>query len=97
MKKVVEIIAAIRAVKDELRDVYHLENIELFGSFSRGDFSLASDVDLLVDFTGEADIFNLIGAEQFLEKELGLAVDIVPRRALRKEFRQEVFKEAIAV
>jgi hypothetical protein len=50
-----------------------------------------------VDFEDEADLFDLTGMANFLEKELQQKVDVVPKRALREELHKTVLNEAIAV
>ncbi len=44
-----------------------------------------SDIDVLVDFQEDADLLDLVGLGLFLEERLGRRVDVVPRKALRKE------------
>ena len=44
-----------------------------------------SDVDVLADFTAEADLLDLVGLAQLLEERLQRPVDVVPRAALRAE------------
>ncbi len=97
MRDLPEILAILRPLKCELRRRYRVVELEIFGSTGRGDHGPASDLDLLVEFSDDADLFDLIGLEQFLEEKLALPVDVVPRRSLRREFREEVLKEAIAV
>ena len=72
----------------------HLQDIErlfLVGrAADRGD-----RFDVLVDFADDADLFDLVGLGLFLEEKLGRKVDVVPRRALRKELRDRVLKEVV--
>ena len=56
-----------------------------------------SDIDILVDFEDEADLFDLTGLAIFLEEEFQRKVDIVPKQSLRYELRESVLKEAIPV
>jgi len=74
-----------------------VREIALFGSFVRGEQDGASDIDVLVDFEEGADLFDLVGLALFLEEELQREVDVVPKRALRAEFRETVFKEVMPV
>ena len=92
-----EIIGRLRSLKNTLATQYHIQRIALFGSTARENSSRNSDVDILVDFDEKATLFHLSGAAIFLEEQLGRKVDIVPRRSLRKELRERVLSEAIAV
>jgi predicted nucleotidyltransferase len=54
-----------------------------------------SDIDVLVDFQEDADLLDLVGLGLFLEEHLGRKVDVVPRKALRKEIRDSVLHEVV--
>ena len=62
-----------------------------------GDFHADSDLDLLVDFDEGANLFDLVGLQQFLEEKLGCKVDLVSRRSLRAELRTSVLNEMISL
>ena len=51
----------------------------------------------LVDFKKSADLFDLVGLGQFLEKKLHRKVDIVPKKALRAEIKKRVLEEVVQV
>ena len=91
------ILTKLRALKSVITEQYKAKNLELFGSYIRGEQAETSDIDILVDFKDGADLFDLIGLAQFLEEKLQRKVDVVPKRALRPELRDEVFKEAVSV
>ena len=48
-----------------------------------------------VDFDDGADLFDLVGLQQFLEEKLSCKVDLVSRRSLREELRTSVLNEMI--
>ena len=81
----------------QLRESYHVEGISLFGSVVRGEAKRTSDVDILVDFTDDADLFDMSGLGLFLEGRLGRKVDVVPRNALREELKAGIQAEAVSV
>ncbi len=91
------ILKKLATLKPIIRERYKGKEIELFGSYCREEETESSDIDILVDFNEDADLFHFIGLTQFLEEELQLKVDVVPKRALRSEIRKAVFKEAISV
>ena len=92
---IAEIQSVIAAEKDEICRRYRAEIKGIFGSYARGDFHADSDLDLLVDFDEGANLFNLVGLQQFLEEKLGRKVDLVSRRSLRAEFRTAILNEMI--
>lgn len=92
-----DLLIKLKALKPTILAQYKARGISLFGSFVRGEQKANSDIDLLVEFTDDADLFDLIGLAQFLEAELQRNVDVVPQRALRSELRENVLKEVIPV
>ena len=94
---IAEIQNTIAAEKDEIRRRYRAEIKGIFGSYARGDFDADSDLDLLVDFDEGANLFDLVGLQQFLEDKLGCKVDLVSRRSLRAELRTSILNEMISL
>jgi len=88
------ILHTLRANRDDLRS-YGVLSISLFGSVARGDAKPGSDIDVLVDLEDRVTLFGLVRLKRHLEDLLGRPVDVVPRDALRKEFRESVFSEEI--
>jgi predicted nucleotidyltransferase len=88
----------IREQRDEILRVAALHgagNVLLFGSVARGEDTLESDVDLLVDVTGDTTPWfpgSLIAA---LEQLLGQRVQVVIRRSLSPLIRDAVLREAV--
>lgn len=92
-----KVLRELKAMRPELEARYRVKKMELFGSFIREEQHGKSDIDLLVEFTEEADMFDLVGLGIFLEEKLQRKVDVVPKRALRKELQAEVFAEAVVI
>jgi hypothetical protein len=70
-------------------------NVFLFGSFARGQETAASDVDLLVDVTGETTSWFPGSLVADLEQLLERPVQVVIRRSLSPLIRESVLREAI--
>ena len=67
-----------------------------FGSVARGEAKPESDIDLLVDVEAtETSSWFPIGLILDLEKLLGRRVEIVTERALNKDLREQVLREAV--
>ena len=92
-----DVLIRLRELKPEVTARFKVKEIGLFGSFVRGEQSGRSDIDVLVEFEEEADLFDLVGMALFLEERLQRKVDVVPKRALRPELQEPVLGEVIAV
>jgi predicted nucleotidyltransferase len=69
-------------------------NVRVFGSVARGEDSLSSDIDLLVDFPPGTTLLTVIGLELALRELVDVDVDLGPADALRPEMRERVLGEA---
>lgn len=85
--------ASIRALVAE----HHAVAPRLFGSVARGEDEPGSDVDLLVEFTAEASLWDEIGLRLALADLLQVDVDVVATDALRGPLRDRVLGEAVPV
>lgn len=92
-----EILNMLKGLLPEIQERYHVRSLALFGSFARDESSVESDVDVLVDFKKGASLFDLTGLGCFLEDALQKKVDVVSRKALRKEISESVYHDAIVV
>ena len=93
MQSTQDILDTIRLSKEHLSSTFKLRAVGVFGSVIRGEQRYGSDIDVLVDLDSKADLLDLIGIGQYLEERLHAKVDVVPRAALRREFREQVLKE----
>jgi hypothetical protein len=93
MRTIEDIKGLLSARRDEL-DRFSVEELWVFGSAVRGEATLASDLDFLVDL--EKKTFdNYMGLRCFLEDLFGCPIDLVTRDALRPCMRDAVLREAI--
>ena len=97
MLNTTQILSKLRVLKPEVLTRYRVNSLALFGSAARGTHTSTSDIDVLVDFDESATLFELVGLGQYLEEQLECKVDVVPRRALRPESRENVLREAVPV
>lgn len=58
-------------------------DVRVFGSAARGDDTSGSDIDLLVRFSADADVFDLAELTAALEELTGLHVDVISEGGLR--------------
>jgi predicted nucleotidyltransferase len=90
-----DILAIIEGLKDQASQKYKAEIKGIFGSYVRGNQTSESDIDVLVDFHRDADLFDFVGLSLFLEEHLGHKVDVVPLSSLREEIRDYVMNEVV--
>jgi predicted nucleotidyltransferase len=95
MKTLEEIKKLLGRYRQELKEKFKVKEIGIFGSTIREERRQTSDIDLLVDFEDDADLFDLMGLGLFLEEKLNQKVDVVPKRAIREEIKERVLKEVV--
>ena len=83
--------------KDELEKKFGVKKIGIFGSYANGEPKKSSDLDLLVEFKTPVGLFKFMDLEDYLEKLLGLKVDLVTRKALKSHIGKAILKELIPV
>jgi len=69
---------------------WKITELALFGSVLRDDFRPDSDVDVLVEFSEEADhsLFDFVDMQEELAGLLGRKVDLVEKKGIRNPFRR---------
>lgn len=88
-----EIIAIIKNRKKELTSQYGVRRLGLFGSYVKNRQHKRSDIDLLVQFDRDIDLFDFIDLREYLEKQLNLKVDLVMESALKPNLGKHILKE----
>lgn len=92
-----DVLTKLRELKPAITARYKVKEISLFGSFVRGEQGSSSDIDLLAEFEGNADLFDWIGLALYLEEIFQRPVDVVPKQALRPELRESVLQQVVAI
>jgi predicted nucleotidyltransferase len=92
-----DLVIKLKELKPLILARYKAREIALFGSFVRGEQGASSDIDVLVEFEEEADLFDLIGLSPRLEEEFHRKVDVILKRALREELRESVLQQLVAL
>jgi uncharacterized protein len=70
-----ELKSKIEAIKPALKACYKVETIGIFGSYSLGEQTEKSDLDILVTFSEPIGVCRFIKVEEFIKKKLGAKVD----------------------
>lgn len=96
MKTKKEYIDLINAHADELRSVFGIRSLRLFGSVSREEQREESDVDVCVEM--EPRIFLLVRLKRFLENLLECSVDVVRmHKHMNADLLQQIESDGIYV
>lgn len=88
-----EIFNIIRSNKLILETRFGVMRLGLFGSFVREQQRKKSDIDLLVSFGREIDLFEFIDLREFLESRLHQKVDLVMESALKPTIGRRILSE----
>ncbi len=97
MKDISELKAALERHKGELRERYRVKEIGIFGSYVRGEAEKESDLDILVEFEEAPGLLGFIELEEYLSEILGVEVDLVRKKSIRKELKDDILREAIMI
>ena len=88
-----EIIKIIRNRKPELESHYGVQRLGLFGSYVREKQRKRSDIDILVTFNRDIDLFDFLDLREYLESQLSIKVDLVMESALKPAIGKRILSE----
>jgi len=92
-----EILEKLKSMKKLLKNEYKVDSIGLFGSHVSDSQTAASDIDFLVEFDKDADLFHLIALSRYLEEKFNTKVDVISKPSLKEDLKQQILKEVIYV
>lgn len=88
---------ALRTHRDAvlaIADSNGARNVRVFGSVLHGQDKEGSDIDLLVDVAKGTTLLDMVRLQNAIEKELGVATDVLTAGDLPQKFRNLVLEEA---
>ena len=88
-----EIFEIIRRKKPEIESRYGVERLGLFGSYIRQKQRQKSDIDILVKFNRDIDLFEFLDLREYLEKQLNGKVDLVMESALKPNIGKRILAD----
>lgn len=88
-----EIIDIIRKNKPEIESRYGVQRLGLFGSYVRKRQKKKSDIDILVTFSRDIDLFEFLDLREYLESRLQTKVDLVMSSALKPAIGKRILAE----
>ncbi len=93
-----ELVRALRTHMPELRRVYGVRALWVFGSYVRGEETQTSDLDVLVEFDDRPlSLFKFIELEDHLSDLLGVHVDLVEQTGLKPAIGRRILAEVVPV
>ena len=87
-----DIIDKLKELKPELYKDFRVKKIGLFGSFSNESYSEESDIDLLVELEKPIG-WKFLSLEIYLEKVFNRKVDLVTKKALKSQLRDQILNQ----
>ncbi|NVM38194.1 MAG: nucleotidyltransferase family protein [Candidatus Lokiarchaeota archaeon] len=90
-----DILTKLKNLKEELKTNYKVKTIGLFGSYVKNTQKDASDIDFLVEFEDNADLFHFIGLSNYLEEIFDTKVDVISKPSLKEDLKQHILQEVI--
>jgi len=97
MKTKDDILSILRHAKPNLKKKYQLRSLALFGSYSRGDNTGDSDVDILVEFEQPISGLRFVQLADDIESCIGLSADVVPADGVKPRYLGVIQKDLIYV
>lgn len=96
MKDIKEITALLQKNKLYLINKYQLKSIALFGSITRNEAGVDSDIDILVEFEKPIGLEFVLLADE-LENILGAKVDLVTPKAIKPKMFELIKQDLLYV
>ncbi len=90
-----EILKILKNIKNDINQRYRVKTIGLFGSYVNNRQKNTSDIDFLVEFEEDADLFHLIGLSNYLEEIFNTKVDVISKPSLKEDIKQQILQEVI--
>ena len=96
MENLDEIKAKLTQLKAELGVLFHIKSLGLFGSAVRKDFSVNSDIDILVEFDRPIGM-EFIELAEILEKRLERPVDLISKKGVKEKYLKSIMEDIVYV
>ncbi len=72
-----------------------VRSIRVFGSFARGEETVYSDIDLLVELEPKCSLLDMISMKYEIEDLTGRKVDVVSAKGISPYLVEQIMKEAV--
>jgi len=92
-----ELLEKLKALKKDLRELYGIEEIAVFGSVARGEDTPESDIDIVILKMRKKNGFVIAKAKRFLMEKLGRKVDLGLYDSMNPFIKKIIEKDMINV
>jgi uncharacterized protein len=89
-----EILEKLKELKPFLANEYSVKQIGLFGSYSENEQNEESDIDILVEFEKPIG-WKFFSLEKYLEDIFQRKVDLVTKKALKKQLKDRIINQTL--
>jgi len=90
-----DILVRLKNLKEEIKINYKVKTIGLFGSYINNKQKATSDIDFIVEFEDDADLFHFIRLSRYLEEIFNTKVDVISKPSLKEDLKQHILQEVI--
>lgn len=89
-----EVLLKIKQHSDDIKSIYKVKKIGLFGSFANSTQKTDSDIDILVEFDKGGKTFdNYMELKFYLERLFRRKVDLVIKDTLKPRIKNKILSE----
>lgn len=89
--------ALILSKKDELKSIYGIDKLAIFGSLARGTLGPRDDIDIIVESSLDLSMLELMRIRNFLEDLTHRIIDITVPESFNNTIDKNVSREKIYV
>ncbi|OHD54573.1 MAG: hypothetical protein A2Y33_03465 [Spirochaetes bacterium GWF1_51_8] len=98
MLEIEQIVQFLHENKELFRREFQVSKIGVFGSFARRQANEKSDIDILIEFDHNNDLFDTkLKIKEILEKRFHRSIDICREKYLKPYIKDQILKETIYV
>ena len=97
MNSIGKIIDNLKSAKHQLYTDFNINEIGVFGSYSRNEQTENSDIDILVEFSKDIGLIRYMQIENYIKKLIGENAEVVIKSDIRPELKDEILKETIFI
>lgn len=94
MKNIKKIKEIIKQHRNILSERFGIAIVAIFGFYVKGEQEQSSVIDLLADILRPISLLEMVGSELYLSELPEIKVDLVPKRSVRKELRDNILEVA---
>ena len=88
-----EIVRVLKEKKPLLEKEYHVNELGIFGSYVRGEQNKKSDLDVLVSFTENPNLFDFLDLREAIGNAVKTKVDLVTKDSLKPNIGKHILDE----